>query len=104
MDPGESDDARRHAINMLTAALRHHAIERDDFLAVVKFLSDTPSRLLAIALEDVLGVVDQPNVPGTTDEHPNWRRRLPVTVSDIAASIDRAALSHALDSRSRPPP
>jgi 4-alpha-glucanotransferase len=24
----------------------------------------------------VLGLTDQPNLPGTVDEHPNWRRRL----------------------------
>jgi hypothetical protein len=28
-------------------------------------------------MEDLLGVLDQPNVPGTVHEHPNWRRRLP---------------------------
>ena len=33
--------------------------------------------LVMLPLEDVLGVVEQPNLPGTTDEHPNWRRRLP---------------------------
>jgi len=25
----------------------------------------------------VVGLVEQPNLPGTTDEHPNWRRRMP---------------------------
>ena len=24
----------------------------------------------------LLGLVEQPNLPGTIDEHPNWRRRL----------------------------
>ena len=41
------------------------------------FLARTKSRLLAISLEDLLGVIDQPNIPGTVNEHPNWRRRLP---------------------------
>ena len=30
-----------------------------------------------VQLEDVLGVVDQVNVPGTTEQYPNWRRKLP---------------------------
>ena len=50
------------------------------------------SRLLAISLEDLLGVVDQPNIPGTVDEHPNWRQRLPIASGAIAAAIDVAAL------------
>ena len=27
-------------------------------------------------VEDLLGLEEQPNLPGTIDEHPNWRRRL----------------------------
>jgi len=41
-------------------------------------LADTPSRLVAVQIEDILGLVEQPNLPGTVHEHPNWRRRLPV--------------------------
>jgi 4-alpha-glucanotransferase len=33
--------------------------------------------LLIVPLEDVLGLREQPNIPGTVEEHPNWRRRLP---------------------------
>jgi 4-alpha-glucanotransferase len=36
-------------------------------------------------MEDALGLKDQPNVPGTVDEHPNWRLRLPVLLEDLAA-------------------
>jgi 4-alpha-glucanotransferase len=38
-----------------------------------------------VQIEDVLELVDQPNVPGTVDEFPNWRRRLPL---DVAAMFD----------------
>jgi len=31
-----------------------------------------------IAIEDILGGEEQPNLPGTIDQHPNWRRRLPI--------------------------
>ena len=101
IDPGESDDARWHALAMLTDVLRHHAIDNDDLYAVVKFLAQTRSRLLAISLEDLLGVIDQPNIPGTVDEHPNWRRRLPVAVDEMAAAIDLAALREATRERTQ---
>ncbi|MNL81656.1 hypothetical protein D3C87_2088370 [compost metagenome] len=31
-------------------------------------------------MEDVAGVLDQPNLPGTIDTHPNWRQRLPLSI------------------------
>jgi 4-alpha-glucanotransferase len=40
-------------------------------------------------------VIDQPNIPGTVNEHPNWRQRLPVAVNDIAYEIDIGALKDA---------
>jgi 4-alpha-glucanotransferase len=101
IDPGETDDARWHALAMLTDVLRHHAIDRDDLYAVAGFLARTKSRLLAISLEDLLGVIDQPNIPGTVDEHPNWRRRLPLAIDEIAAAIDITALRAATRGRTR---
>jgi 4-alpha-glucanotransferase len=102
IDPGESDDARWHAFAMLTDVLRHHGIERNnDLNAVVAFLARTKSRLLAISLEDLLGVIDQPNIPGTVNEHPNWRQRLPLAIDEIAAAIDVPALKTAVGERTR---
>jgi 4-alpha-glucanotransferase len=86
---------------MLTDVLRHHAIDGDDMYAVVKFLAQTRSRLLAVSLEDLLGVLEQPNIPGTVDEHPNWRRRLPIAVDEMAAAIDVAALKSATGERAQ---
>src|SRR6202051_2323961 len=101
IDPGESDDARWHALTMLTDILRHHAIDRHDLYAVAGFLAQTRSRLMAISLEDLLGVVDQPNIPGTVNETQNWRQRLPVAIDEIAAAIDVAALKVATSARKR---
>lgn len=44
------------------------------------FLARSPARVLAVQLEDVLGVREQVNLPGTTSEYPNWRRKLPLTL------------------------
>jgi 4-alpha-glucanotransferase len=41
----------------------------------IGFIARTPAPLALVPLEDALGVADQPNMPGTIDEHPNWRRR-----------------------------
>jgi 4-alpha-glucanotransferase len=101
IDPGESDGARWHALTMLDEALRHHAIHHNDLNAIAAFLSKTRSRLMAISLEDLLGVIDQPNIPGTVHEHPNWRQRLPVAVDDIANEIDVQALKEATRERAR---
>jgi 4-alpha-glucanotransferase len=101
IDPGESDDARWQALTMLTDVLRHHGIDRHDLNAVVGFLARTKSRLLAISLEDLLGVIDQPNIPGTVNEHPNWRQRLPLALDEIASVIDVPALKTATGERTR---
>jgi 4-alpha-glucanotransferase len=99
MDPGESDDARRYAIAMLGDALRYQAISTEDLYAVTQFLARTRTRLLAISLEDLLGVIDQPNIPGTINEHPNWRQRLPVTVDKIIDVVDLPSLKIATADR-----
>jgi 4-alpha-glucanotransferase len=44
-------------------------------VAAYRFLGSTPSVLLLIAIEDVLEETGSVNVPGTFDEHPNWRRK-----------------------------
>jgi 4-alpha-glucanotransferase len=55
--------------------------------AAVKFVAQTPSLLALLPLEDALALQDQPNLPGTIEEHPNWRRRYD---GDAAALLDRA--------------
>jgi len=39
--------------------------------------------VLLVPLEDALGLHEQVNIPGTIDEHPNWRRRLPYTINEF---------------------
>ena len=51
--------------------------------AAYHFLARSSAPLLTVQIEDALGLVEQVNVPGTITEHPNWRRRLPATVSEL---------------------
>jgi (1->4)-alpha-D-glucan 1-alpha-D-glucosylmutase len=73
MPPGESADAMQHPV--LPVALID---------AVHAFLARTDSMWTMVNPEDVFGLVDATNLPGTTNEHPNWCRRLPVPVEDWA--------------------
>ncbi len=54
--------------------------------AAMAFVGVTPSVLAIVPLEDIAGAVEQPNIPGTIDEHPNWRRRL---AESTEATLDR---------------
>jgi 4-alpha-glucanotransferase len=83
IDPGETTEERHGALDALRHALRQRGLETADFASVAKYLADTPSRLLVISMEDVLGMRNQVNLPGTTNEHPNWRQRLPVSLEDL---------------------
>ena len=56
--------------------------------AALRFVGETPCEAAVIPLEDLAGLVEQPNLPGTTTEHPNWRRRMP---ADTAAMLGDAA-------------
>ncbi|WP_299256641.1 4-alpha-glucanotransferase [uncultured Kushneria sp.] len=58
--------------------------DRDTWLeAAARHIGATPSPLVLLQLEDLLGLEEQPNLPGTLDEHPNWRRRLPLAVDEM---------------------
>lgn len=99
LDPGETEEERTRAVQAFEWKLGEEHIAPKDFLGAVEFLARTPSRILAIAIDDLIGLRDQPNIPGTVDEHPNWQRRLPVALDDLASSIDLDALRHALRGR-----
>jgi (1->4)-alpha-D-glucan 1-alpha-D-glucosylmutase len=52
-------------------------------VAVQAYLARSPAQVLVLQWEDLLGQIEQANLPGTTDEHPNWRRRLPVNLDQL---------------------
>jgi len=103
-DPGESDEQRAHTREALGAALAQWApaYAPDDIAAIAAFLGMTPSLLAVIALDDILGVREQINIPGTVGQHPNWRRKLPVPVEDLLGhdGMRRVAVAFAQAGRS----
>jgi 4-alpha-glucanotransferase len=78
----------------------HHL--RQKLVALTKLPDDTPTvdvaievyrhlargrpRIVLASMEDALGVHERPNVPGTTNEFPNWRLALPLPIEQIEAS------------------
>ena len=55
----------------------------DVAVAAYRHLAHGRPRIVLVSLEDALGVHERPNVPGTTDEFPNWRRALPHELEEI---------------------
>ena len=43
--------------------------------------------LVSVTLEDLWHETQRQNVPGTTDEHPNWRRPLRYALEDLGAKV-----------------
>lgn len=84
LDEAGSADARRQRseeISILDAALRqqHLPARNDDerLTSCLRYLGRTPAPLVLVPLEDVMASPEQPNMPGSDDRHPNWRRRWP---------------------------
>jgi 4-alpha-glucanotransferase len=51
--------------------------------AACSFVAGAPGPLSLLPLEDVMGSPEQPNLPGTIDGHPNWRRRFSQPAGDL---------------------
>ncbi len=99
LDPGEDEAMRREALAAFARTATHHGAAQDGFPGVVSYLATTGSRLMVVAIDDLLGLVDQPNVPGTVNEHPNWRRRIPVPLEDWGGAVDWPTYAAALAGR-----
>jgi 4-alpha-glucanotransferase len=57
----------------------------DVIVALHARLAAAPSELVAATLEDALALRQRPNLPGTTDQRPNWSLTLPVPLDDALA-------------------
>lgn len=93
LDPEAAAAARAERARdrrMLLDALAFEGLVRGDedeaavVVAMHRMLGRTPSALLLVQLDDLVGAVEQANLPGTVDEHPNWRRRCPLAVEAVA--------------------
>jgi 4-alpha-glucanotransferase len=108
-DQEERARARRSLLEMLVSsgtletaeALRldedaEHASDADLWelaLAAYRALGRSAARLVLVQLEDALLLRDQVNTPGTFDEVPNWRRRLPIALERLERDPRFASLT-----------
>jgi 4-alpha-glucanotransferase len=70
--------------------------------AVHAFLARTASLWTMVNPEDVFDLVEATNLPGTTVEHPNWSRRLPVPVEAWSGHPRWQAIAETQRERSTP--
>lgn len=61
--------------------------------AAIAHVARAPSPLPVVPMEDLCGETEQPNLPGTTEGHPNWQRRM---AADSAALLERADVAQRL--------
>lgn len=58
-------------------------LEPEMVVALHRFLARTDSMLVALRLADIVGENRPTNIPGTSDEHPNWRLKLDVHLEEL---------------------
>jgi 4-alpha-glucanotransferase len=66
-------------------------------VALHRAVATSPSQLVLATTDDLAGMVERPNHPGTTnDQQPNWCRRLPVPVDALFEREPGAAITDVL--------
>jgi 4-alpha-glucanotransferase len=50
---------------------------------VLEYLAQSRAGLLEVRLEEIFGLTEQQNLPGTVAAPPNWRRKLPFTLKKM---------------------
>ena len=59
--------------------------------ALHAYIARSTANLVSLQLEDLIGMTEPVNVPGTHAEYPNWQRKMSLAIDDIAARADVAA-------------
>ncbi|MCI0468991.1 MAG: 4-alpha-glucanotransferase [Nitrospirae bacterium] len=83
---------------LIIEALRYHGLLPTDYpsdaamtiemnhqlcAAIYKYLAMTKCKLVLVGIDDIIGTLNQQNMPGTIDEHPNWVQKMPLLLDDI---------------------
>jgi 4-alpha-glucanotransferase len=53
-------------------------------IAIYRYLAQSPCKLLLVSLDDILGTLDQQNMPGTVESHPNWIQKTALPLEEMA--------------------
>jgi glycogen operon protein len=106
----ERSARERERALLLDALIAHGdlaAEARDDETAIVvaanRYLAASPCAIVMAQLDDALGERTPVNVPGTSTEYPNWRRKLGIDLDALASDERLVKLCSALtEIRPRP--
>jgi 4-alpha-glucanotransferase len=66
----------------------------------IRHMATAACDLVILPIEDALGLAEQPNLPGTMDQHPNWRRRLDGPAANL---LDDPRVARRLESLNKAP-
>jgi len=105
IEPDAATTARENDRRLLLDTLIDHGDltpdERDDDAAVIvaanRYLAATPSAIVMAQLDDILAERTPVNVPGTSMQYPNWRRKLGTDVDALATDGRLTRLCAALN-------
>ena len=106
---GDVDEERRSAeaeIEAFREAVRERDLLEGDspadlVVALHRFVAAAPSLLVAVSVSDLVGDRRPVNMPGTSDEYPNWRVPLTdatgrlVSLEDLLGSTSARRVMHA---------
>ena len=67
----------------------NEALDRAGFAGdPLGFLLATPSLIAIVNQEDLTGELDQQNLPGTTWQYPNWRRKMKLSLDELVPWVE----------------
>ena len=95
--PSEDHSGSRAALERLAPA---GETAEQVVVATHRALAQSPAEVIYGTIDDVLVVDERPNMPGTTDEWPNWSIALPTMIDDLVSAPAPETLT-ALTQRSR---
>jgi 4-alpha-glucanotransferase len=74
----------------------HRELDQSLRVALVSACGRAASRLVSLQVDDLARVDTPVNIPGTSAEYPNWRRKVPLPIDAIFADADAQAMMQAL--------
>jgi 4-alpha-glucanotransferase len=94
-EAGRQQDARERDHAQFLRALHDQKLlpgeEKPEVLDLARaahaFLARTPCMLAMAQIDDLTDEADPVNVPATSHEHPNWRRRLSMTLEELTEDV-----------------
>ncbi len=86
---------------LLPAGMSVHPVSTPEMtpefvLAIHCYISRSRARLMMVQMEDVFGQLEQVNLPATSDQYPNWQRKLSLNLEEWAADARLKALAEAV--------